>query len=64
MRKIIETNTTNYSHCDTSASSCTIKPAYSRHSGEYWCENEKGDKSEVVNITITGMFVKEYEDVK
>ncbi|CAI5661081.1 unnamed protein product [Oreochromis niloticus] len=40
-----------------SASPCTIYPIFERHSGEYWCENEKGERSEVVNISITAGFV-------
>lgn len=39
-----------------SASPCTISPMFERHSGEYWCENEKGERSEVVNISVTGML--------
>uniref|UniRef100_A0A3Q2XDG7 Ig-like domain-containing protein n=1 Tax=Haplochromis burtoni TaxID=8153 RepID=A0A3Q2XDG7_HAPBU len=40
-----------------SASPCTIYPIFKRHSGEYWCENEKGERSEVVNISVTAGFV-------
>ncbi|XP_042071847.1 Fc receptor-like protein 5, partial [Haplochromis burtoni] len=40
-----------------SASPCTISPLFERHSGEYWCENEKGERSEVVNISVTAGFV-------
>ncbi|XP_026225369.1 high affinity immunoglobulin gamma Fc receptor I-like isoform X2 [Anabas testudineus] len=54
MRKILDINTTNYSHWDTSASTCIINPAYSRYSGTYWCENKEGKRSDAVNITITG----------
>ncbi|XP_042071846.1 high affinity immunoglobulin gamma Fc receptor I-like [Haplochromis burtoni] len=38
---------------NTSASPCTIYPTFESHSGEYWCENEDGEKSEAVNIVIT-----------
>ncbi|KAL3997003.1 hypothetical protein ACER0C_009659 [Sarotherodon galilaeus] len=48
----------NSSHIsNTSASPCTIYPTFESHSGEYWCENEKGEQSEVVNISITAGFV-------
>ncbi|KAL3997002.1 hypothetical protein ACER0C_009658 [Sarotherodon galilaeus] len=42
---------TNSSYTSTSPS--TIFPIFERHSGEYWCENEKGERSETVNITVT-----------
>ncbi|CAI5661080.1 unnamed protein product [Oreochromis niloticus] len=48
----------NSSHTsNTSASPCTIYPTFESHSGEYWCENEDGEKSEAVNIVITAGFV-------
>ncbi|XP_026012963.1 Fc receptor-like protein 5 [Astatotilapia calliptera] len=40
-----------------SASPCTISPIFEKHSGEYWCENEEGERSEVLNISITAGFV-------
>ncbi|CAI5661083.1 unnamed protein product [Oreochromis niloticus] len=46
---------TNASH--TSTSPCTIYPTFESHSGEYWCENEKGERSEIVNISVTAGFV-------
>ncbi|XP_049923967.1 low affinity immunoglobulin gamma Fc region receptor II-a-like isoform X2 [Epinephelus moara] len=30
-----------------------ITPAFETHSGEYWCENAEGDRSNAVNITVT-----------
>lgn len=33
----------------------TFNPAYASHTGEYWCENEEGNRSNSVNITVTGM---------
>ncbi|XP_042073419.1 high affinity immunoglobulin epsilon receptor subunit alpha-like, partial [Haplochromis burtoni] len=41
----------------TSPSPYTIYPTFESHSGEYWCENEHGIKSEAVNITITAGVV-------
>ncbi|XP_029932743.1 Fc receptor-like protein 5 [Myripristis murdjan] len=34
-------------------SSCSINNAYSADGGEYWCENERGERSHAVNITVT-----------
>ncbi|XP_071316104.1 low affinity immunoglobulin gamma Fc region receptor III-B-like isoform X2 [Trachinotus anak] len=48
---------TNYSNWNTSAPSYTTNPAFKRHSGEYWCENEAGEKSDAVNISVTDGFV-------
>jgi len=46
---------TNSFNWNTSAPSYTTNPAFKRHSGEYWCENEAGEKSDAVNISVTGM---------
>ncbi|XP_045897177.1 Fc receptor-like protein 5, partial [Micropterus dolomieu] len=54
MRKLLKSITTNYSNWNSSAPSCTIDPAFQRHSGEYWCENAKEETSGAVNITVTG----------
>ncbi|XP_067380149.1 low affinity immunoglobulin gamma Fc region receptor III-A-like [Channa argus] len=54
MRTLTGTIPTTYSHWNTLTSAFTIKPAFFRHSGKYWCENEKGERSEAVNITVTG----------
>ncbi|XP_067380161.1 low affinity immunoglobulin gamma Fc region receptor III-A-like [Channa argus] len=54
MRTLTGTIPTTYSHWNTLTSAFTIKPAFFWHSGKYWCENEKGERSEAVNITVTG----------
>ncbi|KAF3698144.1 Low affinity immunoglobulin gamma Fc region receptor II Fc gamma receptor IIB [Channa argus] len=38
---------------ETSAGSLNITPALVSHSGEYFCENEEGERSNSINITIT-----------
>ncbi|XP_044040081.1 uncharacterized protein LOC122870187 isoform X2 [Siniperca chuatsi] len=50
LNKIIPTNSYNW---NSSAPSCTIDPAFQRHSGEYWCEDAEGETSAAVNITVT-----------
>ncbi|XP_067436079.1 putative high affinity immunoglobulin gamma Fc receptor IB [Thunnus thynnus] len=50
--KLNKINLTN-SDCNTSAPSCTINPTFERHRGEYWCEDEEGEKSDAVNISVT-----------
>ncbi|XP_030608859.1 low affinity immunoglobulin gamma Fc region receptor II-like [Archocentrus centrarchus] len=34
-------------------SSCTIKNVYTEDSGEYWSETEGGNRSNIINITVT-----------
>ncbi|XP_076738757.1 low affinity immunoglobulin gamma Fc region receptor III-like isoform X3 [Maylandia zebra] len=44
----------NSTQWETSKKFLYIKPAFKSHGGEYWCENEDGEKSMTVSITITG----------
>lgn len=39
------------------SSSCTITQTYVTDSAEYWCEVKGGQRSNSVNITITGKFI-------
>uniref|UniRef100_A0A096M181 Ig-like domain-containing protein n=1 Tax=Poecilia formosa TaxID=48698 RepID=A0A096M181_POEFO len=52
-RKFNEKRATNSSDpCSSAEPSCTLDPALEIHSGEYWCENDEGEKSNSVNISI------------
>ncbi|XP_041634994.1 uncharacterized protein LOC121504350 [Cheilinus undulatus] len=44
---------TNSHICTPPASRCTIEPAFERHSGEYWCENNEGNTTGSINISVT-----------
>lgn len=46
----------NTSQWETSTGSVKIKLAFVSHSGAYWCENRSGERTDSVNITVTGMF--------
>lgn len=40
----------------TSIVSCSVPRAYQADSGMYWCEDEAGERSSSVNISVTGEF--------
>ena len=45
------------SQWETAAVLLNIKLAFKSDSGEYWCENEGGERSSALNIAVTGMFI-------
>ncbi|XP_067380151.1 low affinity immunoglobulin gamma Fc region receptor III-like isoform X2 [Channa argus] len=53
MRKLKQSVHTNDFTWETSTRSHTIKTAYPTDSGEYWCEDKDGKRSNGVNITVT-----------
>ncbi|XP_051250449.1 low affinity immunoglobulin gamma Fc region receptor II-a-like [Dicentrarchus labrax] len=52
MRKLKE-DSTNTTRWGKSTGAISINLAFTSDSGEYWCENEKGERSNSVNITVT-----------
>ncbi|XP_035985465.1 high affinity immunoglobulin epsilon receptor subunit alpha-like [Fundulus heteroclitus] len=62
MRKLYKINSTNESEdCTIPAPSCRIDPTFERHSGEYWCENDEGEQSQALNISVTaGSVILEF----
>ena len=42
--------------------SCNIKNVFPEDSGEYWCEAEGGERSNSVDIIVTGMFDLRQQD--
>ncbi|XP_023201350.1 uncharacterized protein LOC111610762 [Xiphophorus maculatus] len=58
MREFHKSRPTNSSDpCSSPAPSCTIKPALEKHSGEYWCENDLGETSRTLSVSITAGLV-------
>ncbi|MEQ2301637.1 hypothetical protein AMECASPLE_038147 [Ameca splendens] len=54
MRKLYQMSPENVPEaCSNPAPSCTIHLTFERHSGEYWCENDEGERSRAVNISVT-----------
>ncbi|XP_030608871.1 Fc receptor-like B [Archocentrus centrarchus] len=51
--RVIKKLALNSTQWETSTRTLDIKPAITSDSGEYWCENEDGEKSKSVTITIT-----------
>uniref|UniRef100_I3J9W0 Ig-like domain-containing protein n=1 Tax=Oreochromis niloticus TaxID=8128 RepID=I3J9W0_ORENI len=51
--RVIKKPGLNSTQWETSTRTLYIKPAFKSHSGEYWCENQDGEKSMTVSITIT-----------
>ncbi|XP_038160361.1 uncharacterized protein LOC119796070 [Cyprinodon tularosa] len=54
IRKLFIMSPTNVSDdCNIPAPSCTIDLSFESHSGEYWCENDEGERSRALNISFT-----------
>ncbi|MEQ2173494.1 hypothetical protein GOODEAATRI_032646, partial [Goodea atripinnis] len=54
MRKLYQMSPANMSEgCSSPAPSCTIHLTFKRESGEYWCENDEGERSHALNISVT-----------
>ncbi|MED6233334.1 hypothetical protein ATANTOWER_010339 [Ataeniobius toweri] len=54
MRKLSKISPANVPEaCSNPAPSCTIHHTFERHSGEYWCENDEGERSQAFNISVT-----------
>ncbi|XP_067436551.1 Fc receptor-like protein 5 isoform X2 [Thunnus thynnus] len=51
--RVMQKRSSFNSQWETAAGSLNIKPVYTSHSGEYWCENEGGERSNTLNITVT-----------
>ncbi|MED6246306.1 hypothetical protein ATANTOWER_015721 [Ataeniobius toweri] len=54
MRKLSKISPeTVYEACSNPAPSCIIDRSFEKHSGEYWCENDEGERSQALNISVT-----------
>ncbi|KAF7643490.1 hypothetical protein LDENG_00238550 [Lucifuga dentata] len=53
VRKVKENSSSNGSSWKTSVAPCSISPAFSTDSGEYWCEAGWEARGHVVNISVT-----------
>uniref|UniRef100_A0A4W6DX71 Immunoglobulin subtype domain-containing protein n=1 Tax=Lates calcarifer TaxID=8187 RepID=A0A4W6DX71_LATCA len=54
--KVMRRITSDITECESSTGSLNIPAAFVSHSGEYWCENAEGERSNTVNISVTGTF--------
>ncbi|XP_050924489.1 low affinity immunoglobulin gamma Fc region receptor III-A isoform X4 [Lates calcarifer] len=52
--KVMRRITSDITECESSTGSLDIPAAFVSHSGEYWCENAEGERSNTVNISVTG----------
>ncbi|XP_033182413.1 high affinity immunoglobulin gamma Fc receptor I-like [Anabas testudineus] len=51
--RVMKKNPSNSPQWETSTGLIDIKAAFVLHSGEYFCENEEGERSNTVNIIVT-----------
>ncbi|XP_033182414.1 low affinity immunoglobulin gamma Fc region receptor II-like [Anabas testudineus] len=51
--RVMKKLSSNSPQWETSTGLMDIKPAFVSHSGEYFCENEEGERSNTVNISVT-----------
>ncbi|XP_050922997.1 low affinity immunoglobulin gamma Fc region receptor II-c [Lates calcarifer] len=51
--KVMRRITSDITECESSTGSLDIPAAFVSHSGEYWCENAEGERSNTVNISVT-----------
>uniref|UniRef100_A0A0F8C7U6 Fc receptor-like protein 5 n=1 Tax=Larimichthys crocea TaxID=215358 RepID=A0A0F8C7U6_LARCR len=52
--RVMRKSSSKTSRWETSTGCLNIQPAFVSHSGEYWCEDGEGRRSNSVNITIKG----------
>ncbi|XP_041634991.1 low affinity immunoglobulin gamma Fc region receptor III-like [Cheilinus undulatus] len=51
--RVMQASSSRTTQWEHSKRSLNIYPAFASHSGEYWCENEEGEKSNTLSINIT-----------